>query len=151
VDLLSLPSRKVFLTNPAWLTIRSALLNRTSVSIACTSGRSGSIPSFHINILETTFINPVDGLSYIAPDGWKQYQPNTTKPRAVKTTHDSNKRVEIGRVVLLSNPSPSDCDAGELADWMVHLNRKMESILADTPGQYFLDNIALPAERYLMA
>ncbi|PVF98578.1 hypothetical protein CPB86DRAFT_873256 [Serendipita vermifera] len=123
----------VFLTNPAWFTIRSALINRAPVSIACTRSRSGRVPSLHINILETTFINPVDGLSYIAPEGWQQFKPNPTKTRAGKRPRGSNKRIEMGRVVLLSNPSPSDCDADKLADWMVNLTNTMENQLANTP------------------
>lgn len=128
----------MLLTDPAWATIRSALADRSPVSIACTATGPEPAPSLHIDIVPTTFENPVDGMTYVAPEGWKAYRPDPTKPRAAATSEDSkeraNKRVVMGGIVLLTNPSPAECDGTHLANWVLNLNAAMEAALATAPG-----------------
>ncbi|PVF98577.1 hypothetical protein CPB86DRAFT_873255 [Serendipita vermifera] len=124
----------VLLTDPAWATIRSALTHRSPVSIACTPTGPEPAPSIHIDVMETTFENPVDGKTYIAPGGWKTYRPDPSKaPPATANNNNTNKRVDMGGIVLLTNPSPAECNATHLANWLRTINSAMEAQLATAP------------------
>jgi hypothetical protein len=100
---------------------------------------SESAPLLHIDIVETTFENSVDGLTYVAPDGWKQYRREHIVPRPA-TEHGDNKeaintRVKLsGRTTFLSNPLPGDCDGAQLAKWVLSLESAIETQLASAPG-----------------
>jgi hypothetical protein len=81
-------------------------------------------------MMREAYHNPVDGQRYTASEGWMEYRPQNPRPAAPPEAN--NTHVQLGRVTLLTNPSPQECDAQALSAHVKTIEASLASILPPT-------------------
>jgi hypothetical protein len=69
----------IMLTTSSWIAVRQALMQAEAITVPAMS--DGMPISFEW--LDETYYNPIDGLAYVAPAGWKTYTPQSLLPDTI--------------------------------------------------------------------